>query len=79
MALTGTKTFQNYIGGEWVGSASGETFESVSPATGDPIGVFPRSSADDVDRAVSAWRRLARTLVGLLPARLVSGIARIWR
>ena len=37
------------------------------------------ASADDVDRAVSAWRRLARTLIGLLPARLVSGIARIWR
>ena len=34
---------------------------------------------EDVERAVSGWRRLARTLVGLLPARLVSGIARIWR
>ena len=54
MAVTGTKTFQNYIGGEWVGSASGETFESVSPATGDRIGVFPRSGAEDVDRAVEA-------------------------
>jgi len=54
VALTGTKTFQNYIGGEWVDSATGETFESVSPATGDPIGVFPRSSAEDVDRAVDA-------------------------
>jgi len=37
------------------------------------------ASESDVDRAASAWRRLARTLVGLLPARLVSGIARIWR
>ncbi len=54
MALTGTRTFQNYIGGEWVDSASGETFESVSPATGDAIGVFPRSNAEDVDRAVDA-------------------------
>jgi acyl-CoA reductase-like NAD-dependent aldehyde dehydrogenase len=54
VALTGTKTFQNYIGGEWVDSASGETFESVSPATGDTIGVFPRSTAEDVDRAVEA-------------------------
>ncbi|HEX9599521.1 MAG TPA: aldehyde dehydrogenase family protein [Gaiellaceae bacterium] len=54
MALTGTKTFQNYIGGEWVDSSSGETFESVNPATGDTIGTFPRSSADDVDRAVAA-------------------------
>ena len=54
MALTGTKTFQNYIGGEWVDSASGETFESTSPATGDSIGVFPKSNAEDVDRAVDA-------------------------
>jgi acyl-CoA reductase-like NAD-dependent aldehyde dehydrogenase len=54
VALTGTRTFQNYIGGEWVDSASGETFESTSPATGDSIGIFPRSNAEDVDRAVEA-------------------------
>jgi aldehyde dehydrogenase (NAD+) len=54
VALTGTKTFQNYIGGEWVDSSSGETFESTSPATGDSIGVFPKSNAEDVDRAVDA-------------------------
>jgi alpha-ketoglutaric semialdehyde dehydrogenase len=54
VALTGTRTFQNYIGGEWVDSASGETFESTSPATGDPIGVFPKSNAEDVDSAVDA-------------------------
>ena len=50
---TGTQTRQNLIGGEWV-DASGETFESRSPANGDLIGTFPRSSADDVDRAVAA-------------------------
>jgi aldehyde dehydrogenase (NAD+) len=54
VALIGTKTFQNYIGGEWVDAASGETFESISPADGETIGVFPRSSAEDVDRAVAA-------------------------
>jgi aldehyde dehydrogenase (NAD+) len=54
VAVTGTKAFQNYIGGEWVGSASGETFESTSPATGDAIGIFPKSNAEDVDRAVAA-------------------------
>ena len=54
MALTGSKTFQNYIGGEWVDAGTGETFESVNPASGDTIGVFPRSSAEDVDRAVAA-------------------------
>jgi len=54
MATTGTKTFQNLIGGEWVGAASAETFESLSPATGETIGSFPRSGADDVARAVDA-------------------------
>ena len=51
MATT-THTFQNYIGGEWVDAASGETFDSTSPADGELIGTFPRSGADDVDRAV---------------------------
>src|SRR5438034_1155741 len=54
MAIAGAKTFQNYIDGEWVDAASGETFESTSPANGDTIGVFPRSSAADVERAVAA-------------------------
>ncbi|HVM57260.1 MAG TPA: aldehyde dehydrogenase family protein, partial [Gaiellaceae bacterium] len=54
MATTETKRFQNYIGGEWTDAASGETFESTSPADGETIGVFPRSGADDVDRAVEA-------------------------
>src|SRR5213596_3333149 len=54
MATTAAKSFQNYIGGEWVDAASGETFESVSPATGETLGVFPKSGAVDVDRAVAA-------------------------
>ena len=54
MAITETRTFQNYIDGEWVDAASGETFESTSPADGEPIGTFPRSDAADVDRAVAA-------------------------
>src|SRR6476659_8688194 len=44
----------NYIGGEWVDSASGDTFESFNPASGDTIGTFPRSTAEDVGRAVAA-------------------------
>jgi alpha-ketoglutaric semialdehyde dehydrogenase len=54
VATTGARTFQNYIGGEWVDAASGETFESTSPATGESIGVFPKSGPEDVDRAVEA-------------------------
>jgi acyl-CoA reductase-like NAD-dependent aldehyde dehydrogenase len=54
---TGTQTFKNFIGGEWVDAASGETFESVSPATGELIGTFPKSGPEDVDRAVEAAQR----------------------
>ena len=54
MAILGAKTFQNYVGGEWVDAASGETFESTSPANGEAIGTFPRSGAEDVARAVAA-------------------------
>jgi aldehyde dehydrogenase (NAD+) len=37
-----------------VDAASGETFESRSPATGETIGLFPKSGAEDVARAVEA-------------------------
>jgi len=53
MATTTSTTYKNFIGGEWVDAASGETFESTSPANGETIGVFPRSGAEDVDRAVA--------------------------
>jgi aldehyde dehydrogenase (NAD+) len=36
--------------------AAAETFESTSPATGEVLGSFPASSADDVARAVSSAR-----------------------
>src|ERR687895_1060382 len=54
MAVTGAREFKNFIGGEWVGAASGETFESLVPATGESLGTFPRSGVEDVDRAVAA-------------------------
>ena len=60
------KTYHNYVGGEWVASASGEWFDNVNPAdTRDVVGRFPLSTAEDVERAVAAardaadsWRRL---------------------
>jgi alpha-ketoglutaric semialdehyde dehydrogenase len=54
MATAERKTYRNYIGGEWVEAAGAETFESTNPATGETIGAFPRSTVDDVDRAVEA-------------------------
>jgi aldehyde dehydrogenase (NAD+) len=47
--------FKNYIAGEWVGSASGETFENHNPAnTKDVIGTFPAATKADVERAIEA-------------------------
>jgi acyl-CoA reductase-like NAD-dependent aldehyde dehydrogenase len=48
------KTFKNYVAGEWIDAQGGETFDSLSPATGERIGTFPRSGPEDVDRAVEA-------------------------
>ena len=54
------KTYNNYIGGEWVKSSSGEWFENVNPAdTSDVIGRFPLSNADDVNKAVEAAKKAA--------------------
>jgi len=48
---------QNLVGGEWVDAAGGETMEVLNPATGETIAEVPRSSAEDVDRAVQAAKK----------------------
>jgi len=51
-------TYKNYIGGHWVVSRSGETFENRNPADErELIGLFQRSNAADVDDAVEAAAR----------------------
>jgi betaine-aldehyde dehydrogenase len=47
-------TYKNFIGGEWVDSASGETMEVLNPATGEVIAEVPSCTAEDVNRAVAA-------------------------
>jgi aldehyde dehydrogenase (NAD+) len=52
------KTYRNFIGGEWVDSSTGRTFENRNPAdTADLIGRFPESGAKDVAAAVKSARR----------------------
>jgi acyl-CoA reductase-like NAD-dependent aldehyde dehydrogenase len=45
------------IAGDRVPAASGATFESLDPATGEPIATLAHGTAEDVDRAVAAARR----------------------
>lgn len=45
----------NFIGGEWLASAGGRTYEKRNPfRTTDVVGEFPASEATDVDAAVGA-------------------------
>jgi acyl-CoA reductase-like NAD-dependent aldehyde dehydrogenase len=48
---------QNFVGGEWVDATGGETMEVLNPATGETIAEVPRSSAEDVDRAVQSAKK----------------------
>ncbi|MBI4552779.1 MAG: aldehyde dehydrogenase family protein [Candidatus Latescibacteria bacterium] len=60
-------TFHNYIGGRWVDTAPGRRFENINPATGEALGLFPRSSTEDVRKAVDAAEQ-AFTEWRLMPA-----------
>jgi aldehyde dehydrogenase (NAD+) len=52
--LVGTKKM--FINGEWVESASGQTFDSLNPATGEVLATLYEAGPEDVDRAVNAAR-----------------------
>ena len=56
-------TRQLFIGGKWVDSASGETFTTPNPATGEPLATVASGGAEDIDRAV----RAARTAFEMAP------------
>ena len=77
------KTYENYIDGEWVAASSGETYETRNPArTGEIVGRYPLSTAEDVDRAVeAAYRAFQEWRDVPAPARMeyVHGLLEIWR
>jgi len=45
------------IDGRWVDAASGKTFSSVNPATGEELARVAEGDREDIDRAVAAARR----------------------
>jgi aminobutyraldehyde dehydrogenase len=56
MSVT-VQQFKNFIGGEWVDAADGETAEIINPATGETIAEVPQGTEADVDRAVEAAKK----------------------
>ena len=85
------KVLKNFINGEWIESTSGRAFENRNPAnTDDLVGMFPASTAEDVDAAVAAAQRGARDRGAwcrrrsgrrfcIARRRRWSGAKRIWR
>ncbi|NMM46657.1 aldehyde dehydrogenase [Rhodospirillaceae bacterium KN72] len=83
--ITENKTYQCYIGGEWVDPLSGDYFETDDPFTGKTWARIPRCNADDADRAVAAanqaltkgaWADMHPTQRGQLLNRLADLLAR---
>ena len=55
-----TQTAQKmFVGGSWQPSASGETFDATSPATGELIATIPQGDRGDATRAIDAARAAA--------------------
>ncbi|MEU1883344.1 aldehyde dehydrogenase family protein [Streptosporangium sp. NPDC001559] len=52
-----TSPHQLFIDGQWVDAASGRTFATPDPATGQTLAHVAEADAEDVDRAVRAARR----------------------
>src|SRR5207244_13340193 len=55
--FVGTPSRKMLIDGKWVDAASGKTFETVNPATGQVLARVAEGDKEDIDRAVKAARR----------------------
>ncbi len=48
--------YENYIGGKWTSPVKGEYFENTSPVDGKSFTKIPRSTAEDIEKAIdAAW------------------------
>ena len=48
---------QLFVNGQWADAASGKTFATPNPATGETLANIAEGDAEDIDRAVRAARR----------------------
>jgi 1-pyrroline dehydrogenase len=59
---------KNFVGGEWVDSLDGGTMDVINPATGETIAEVPRSTEQDVGRAVEAAKKALPEWLETTPA-----------
>ena len=71
------KSLQQFIGGEWVDSASGKTLEVENPANGQVIASVPASDAEDVDRAANAAAKAFETWQKTTPAERMTALLKL--
>lgn len=50
------RTYKNYVGGEWVEAASGETFDVVNPTTEEVFATVPKGGREDAQKAIAVAR-----------------------
>ncbi len=65
--LTAQPTYDAFIGGQWRPAKSGERFDSLNPATGDPVASVASGDAPDIDDAVRAADTARTTWWGVKP------------
>ena len=54
---TAVKTYQQFIGGEWIDSTAGETEADINPATEQAVAEIQVGTREDADRAVAAAQK----------------------
>ena len=60
-----TQTLKMFVGGQWVDSESGETFEASSPSTGEVIATLPKGTRADAAHAVETAHRARAAMASL--------------
>src|SRR5256885_10285265 len=60
-----TQTLKMFVGGRWVDSESGQTFEAISPGRGGVIGTLPKGNREDAARAIEIAHRARAAMAGL--------------
>ncbi len=53
-AAEAVREYQQFIGGQWTGAASGATFEDKDPFAGDTVALVPAGGGDDARNAIEA-------------------------
>lgn len=61
LPFTGVKEYKMFINNQWVESASGETFDSINPFTGEVWANAPKGEKEDIDLAVKAAKAAFET------------------